>query len=239
MSLNEKILYCRKKAGLSQEALAEQLGVSRQAVSKWETGDAVPEIGKLLLLAKTFDVTTDWLLSEEEAIEYEKTNDYNDCYNEPLHQERYSYSDDWIDRIPGVLGKLVRKFGWLAGVYMAVVGGLFTGIGLIAKFITNRMMSVFNSSVNQASNMFGGFGGSSVTFYDSEGNVLGAEESAELMDIFGESSVLGYGDFNMSGIVQNNPVSIFAGILIVVGLVLLIAGIILAIVWKKRADEQK
>jgi len=239
MSLNEKILYCRKKAGLSQEALAEQLGVSRQAVSKWETGDAVPEIGKLLLLAKTFDVTTDWLLSEEEPTEYENVNDYNECYNEPLHQEPYHYSDDWIDRIPGVLGKLVRKFGWLAGVYMAVVGGLFTGIGLIAKFITNRMMSVFNSSVNQMSNMFGGFGGSSVTFYDSEGNVLGAEESAELMDMFGESSVLGYGDFNMSGIVQNNPVSIFAGIMIVVGLVLLIAGIILAIVWKKRADEQK
>ena len=38
MNLAEKILYCRKKAGLSQEALAEKLGVSRQAVSKWETG---------------------------------------------------------------------------------------------------------------------------------------------------------------------------------------------------------
>lgn len=38
MKLSEKILYCRKRAGLSQEALAERLGVSRQAVSKWETG---------------------------------------------------------------------------------------------------------------------------------------------------------------------------------------------------------
>ena len=38
MKLPEKILYCRKRAGLSQEALAERLGVSRQAVSKWETG---------------------------------------------------------------------------------------------------------------------------------------------------------------------------------------------------------
>ena len=66
MKLQEKILYCRKKAGLSQEALAERLGVSRQAISKWETGDAVPEINKLLLLANVFGVTTDWLLSEEE-----------------------------------------------------------------------------------------------------------------------------------------------------------------------------
>lgn len=38
MKLNEKICHCRRKAGLSQEALAEQIGVSRQAISKWETG---------------------------------------------------------------------------------------------------------------------------------------------------------------------------------------------------------
>ena len=38
MKLNEKIYHCRKKAGYSQEALAEKIGVSRQAISKWETG---------------------------------------------------------------------------------------------------------------------------------------------------------------------------------------------------------
>ena len=42
MNLSEKILYCRKKAMLSQEALAERIGVSRQAISKWETGEATP-----------------------------------------------------------------------------------------------------------------------------------------------------------------------------------------------------
>ena len=41
MKLNEKIYTCRKRAGLSQEALADRLGVSRQAVSKWETGDSL------------------------------------------------------------------------------------------------------------------------------------------------------------------------------------------------------
>ena len=69
MNLNERIYYCRKKTGLSQEALAEQLGVSRQSISKWENGDAVPEIGKLRLLAKVFGVTIDWLLSEDELEE--------------------------------------------------------------------------------------------------------------------------------------------------------------------------
>ena len=42
MKLNEKIYACRRRAGLSQEALAERIGVSRQAISKWETGDASP-----------------------------------------------------------------------------------------------------------------------------------------------------------------------------------------------------
>ena len=40
MKLNEKIYDCRRRAGLSQEALAERIGVSRQAISKWETGDS-------------------------------------------------------------------------------------------------------------------------------------------------------------------------------------------------------
>ena len=47
MKLYEKITLYRKKNGLSQEELAEKIGVSRQAVSKWETGDALPEITKL------------------------------------------------------------------------------------------------------------------------------------------------------------------------------------------------
>ena len=51
MKLHEKIYYYRKKAGLSQDALAEKLGVSRQAISKWETAESVPETGKLAALA--------------------------------------------------------------------------------------------------------------------------------------------------------------------------------------------
>lgn len=41
MKLNEKIYWCRKRAGLSQEALAERIGVSRQSISKWETGGSL------------------------------------------------------------------------------------------------------------------------------------------------------------------------------------------------------
>ena len=65
MTLHEKIYELRKKNGLSQEALAESLGVSRQSVSKWETGEATPEVNKLLSLSKLFGVTTDYMLNDE------------------------------------------------------------------------------------------------------------------------------------------------------------------------------
>lgn len=62
MTLGERIQNYRKRAGLSQEALAEQLGVSRQAVSKWEVDAAQPELDKVVALAKLFGITTDQLL---------------------------------------------------------------------------------------------------------------------------------------------------------------------------------
>ena len=51
MKLHEKIYTLRKGQNLSQEALSEKLGVSRQSVSKWETGEATPEVSKLLALS--------------------------------------------------------------------------------------------------------------------------------------------------------------------------------------------
>ncbi len=71
MKLHDKIYELRKKEGLSQEALAEKLGVSRQSVSKWETGEATPEVTKLVAISKLFGVTTDYLLNDETEEEKE------------------------------------------------------------------------------------------------------------------------------------------------------------------------
>lgn len=65
--LHEKIIQCRRKCGLSQEALGEAVGVSRQAVSKWETGDAIPEVTKLVALADVFGVSVDYLVRDGES----------------------------------------------------------------------------------------------------------------------------------------------------------------------------
>lgn len=63
--LSEKIYTLRRKSGLSQEQLAEILGVSRQAISKWEGGLSVPESEKLIAISEYFHVTVDYLLKED------------------------------------------------------------------------------------------------------------------------------------------------------------------------------
>ena len=65
MILADKIIRERKRLGLSQEELAEKMNVSRQAVSKWEGNQSIPEIEKILQLSSLFGVTTDYLLKDE------------------------------------------------------------------------------------------------------------------------------------------------------------------------------
>ena len=67
MALSEKLYELRKKDGLSQEQLAERLGVSRQAVSKWESGKAVPESDTLISISEYFDVSLDYLMKEDDS----------------------------------------------------------------------------------------------------------------------------------------------------------------------------
>lgn len=65
MIFADKLIQLRKKAGYSQEELAEQMNVTRQAVSKWESAQTVPDLSKLLQLSRLFGVSTDYLLKEE------------------------------------------------------------------------------------------------------------------------------------------------------------------------------
>ncbi len=66
MTIGVKIQNLRKQKGLSQEQLAEAVGVSRQAVSKWEAEQSVPDIDKIILICDYFGVTTDYILRNEE-----------------------------------------------------------------------------------------------------------------------------------------------------------------------------
>lgn len=66
MELSEKLLNLRKANDLTQEQLAEKINVSRQAVSKWESGQSVPELDKIVALCDLFNITTDHLLKPSE-----------------------------------------------------------------------------------------------------------------------------------------------------------------------------
>ena len=69
MTFSEKLIRLRKREGISQEELASYWEVSRQAVSRWEQGTALPDAGNLLKLRQRFGVSVDWLLTEEQGWE--------------------------------------------------------------------------------------------------------------------------------------------------------------------------
>ena len=202
MNLGEKIYQHRRQLGLSQEALAEQLGVTRQAVSKWELGTSAPELETVVSLARTFGVTTDYLLCDIEPIAKTEVP--------PAEPEK----TDWLDRLPGFIGKMFRKFGWLAGVYLFAVGAMFTGLGALARFMVDRMFIGFDNDF--AAIMGGPMGYSGF--------------SDPIFDVYNQQ---------VNNLAANNPVSIMGTFIIVLGVVMMIAGVILAVVLKKRGKLDK
>ena len=133
MNLSEKILYCRKKAGMSQLDLADALGVSRQAVSKWETGESNPDVTKLPQMAALFGVTTDYLLSDEPV---EKNAEPAEAPEPPQNPPVYP---EWVNNLPKHMMNMVKKFGWLYGLRVAVGGALMTAMGLLGRWMFKTM----------------------------------------------------------------------------------------------------
>ena len=79
MIFSEKLLTLRKAKGITQEQLAEKLDVSRQSVSKWESGQSVPELEKIAALSAFFDVSTDYLLKSSEIDDLSVKNSNSRC----------------------------------------------------------------------------------------------------------------------------------------------------------------
>jgi len=129
MKLHEKISCYRKKCGLSQEALSEKIGVSRQAVSKWETGDALPEVTKLKALAELFGVTVDFLLSEDET-------EYKVPTEEPSYKgsflDRYL---DALDELPDKIFAFIKKHGKVFCILL-IIFGIYTTVMRVIGCIT-------------------------------------------------------------------------------------------------------
>ena len=206
MKLSEKILNCRKKAMLSQEALAERVGVSRQAISKWETGEASPEIGKLLSLAQVFGVTTDWLLSEDDP-EPDAPRESPPPMRPSLAMPETMHT--WVDDVPGMLGNLLRKYGWLFGVRLAVSGLLFLLFGGFVRLVSGQF--------------FRGSMGMGDKFYTDPSMSYFMPEPYVGVDVMSTGSSM----FNL-----------FSGFIMLLGVGMIIAGIVLAVLLRKM-DHSK
>ena len=114
MTLGERIAYYRKKAGYSQEGLAERLGVSRQAISKWETGEATPDAERIIALAAALGISTDTLLLGKEEPERP--------YTEAETVRQPAPTPEWLDHLPRHIGRLFRGKGLFSRVYCGGAG---------------------------------------------------------------------------------------------------------------------
>lgn len=189
MTLGERIAYYRKKAGYSQEGLAERLGVSRQAISKWETGEATPDAERIIVLAAALGISTDTLLLGKEESERP--------YTEAETVRQPAPTPEWLDHLPRHIGRLFREKGYIAGYIVAAQGLGILLVGLLARFGFGSILSMQNSTWG----MMGSVGS------------MGSMSAAFRFPI------------------------IFANILCVLGGIVIIGGVALAIIWKKRGQQ--
>ena len=122
MTFGEKLYKLRKAQGFSQEALAEKLHTSRQAVSKWENDNGYPETEKIILISKLFQISLDDLLMEEREMGAESgaaSRDAEGRYNAKGKEEDGYYINR--ETANGFLLYYKKKFLWIAADRKSVV----------------------------------------------------------------------------------------------------------------------
>ncbi len=134
MNMSERIVKLRKSRGMSQEALAEKAGVSRQAVSKWEAGQSDPELEKVIVISEIFGVTTDYILKGTEEIGEKKES--------RSMKENGVYIFAAVSTMLNVIGLAITSAIWyeyqttmalLIGLIFFAVGCMIFGVGCIAS----------------------------------------------------------------------------------------------------------
>lgn len=131
MNIADRIQHLRKSKGISQEELAEKIGVSRQAVSKWESEQSIPDIEKIILLSDYFEITTDFLLKGIEPVqELEKK------YSATVFAVAGTILNA-IGLVSSVVIWIERQMVFTVGVGLVIML-LGTGIFLIGQFIDTK-----------------------------------------------------------------------------------------------------
>lgn len=132
MNMADRIQYLRKSKGISQEELADKVGVSRQAVSKWESEQSTPDLEKIIIMSDFFGVTTDYILKGIEPVaDKEQKN------KELTSKVLYISSTAFV-----AIGLFCAFGNWYAEQTMEAVWGsmIIQAIGIVGYFIA-RILS--------------------------------------------------------------------------------------------------
>ncbi len=148
---------------MSQEQLGEKLGVSRQAVSKWENSEALPEIDKIVLLASVFGVTTDELLSGNIPEEDESGVNGQHEANDAQWQSPLTDVDGFETGPFAPVFRLAKRKGYIAGYYFMGIGALMGIMVLVFLIASSSMFGDFpvefaNDSFDLPRKIFAGLG---------------------------------------------------------------------------------
>lgn len=147
MNLGENIKKLRKEKGLSQEQLAEMLNVSRQAVSKWESGKTYPDIDNLILLKGIFNVTLDDLIINDDKTKSEDTIESSkSCANNEIEYDRDEEVEEVEEDDELSVNLILACFiigtaiGFITDNFMWGTAGSFIGMGIgyILEYIRKR-----------------------------------------------------------------------------------------------------
>ncbi len=138
MNVANRIQQLRKSKGISQEEFAEKIGVSRQAVSKWESEQSLPDIEKIILLSDYFEVTTDYILKGIDVVPAEASFD---------QEEPNAMIFSIVGTAFNFIGVIVPAMIWYeqqiatataVGLILMVIGCMIFGIGMAVSDVATR-----------------------------------------------------------------------------------------------------
>ena len=133
MNIADRIQYLRKTKGMSQEEFAVQIGVSRQAVSKWESGQSTPDLEKIIIMSNLFEVTTDYILKGIEPVAPQ---------NKKTLKSLYVGFVLIIATIAGIWSFTANRFNYDECFFIILAGAVVgLGIGLVFQVISSLFVN--------------------------------------------------------------------------------------------------
>ena len=224
MTFGEKLQNLRKKAGMSQDALAERLEVSRQAVSKWERDEAMPETEKVIRIARLFGVSLDELLMDKQEEPEPQPRFEPPCY------QAYRPSPE------ARLEQFLRRHGYKLGYIMMAIGALICVFAILMRLAWPAIAgNFFDAAVPDSF----GFSDVEIQF---EGDLPDSVKQEITEELMGGSFGGFYGSpFEQADSMMRDAVNAQANLFLIPllpGMILIIAGLIIVIKGKKLAARE-